>query len=174
MRSAVTPHLGPRLILLGQDDRMIVRPFAPRAVKRALDYMHANVETPIAFADIIAASGVAERTLFEQFRAFTGMSPMRYLREARYTAARTELRQGGPDARVTELAMRLGFTHLGRFAIGYRRRFDETPRATLAAARCARQETQRFRLRRRPLRVGPVHARLTGTGAATRDERFPS
>jgi transcriptional regulator GlxA family with amidase domain len=36
---------------------------------------------------------------------------------------------------VTAVAWRWGFTHMGRFAIAYRRRFGESPSATLAAAR---------------------------------------
>jgi len=135
------PESGP--VFRSRDANTTAWPIAPRAVKRALDYMHANLEGPITSADIVAASGVAERTLFEQFRAFKGTSPMRYLREARLTEARRDLRRGEPGAKITEIATRWGFFHFGRFAHEYRRRFGEPPRATLSAARRTRPEDDR-------------------------------
>jgi hypothetical protein len=63
--------------------RRLARPIAPRAVKRAVDFMHANLAAPVTLADIVGVTGVAGRTLFEHFRVFKGTSPMRYLRDAR-------------------------------------------------------------------------------------------
>jgi AraC-like DNA-binding protein len=40
-----------------------------------------------------------------------------------------------PDTTVTDVAMRWGFTHFGRFAEIYRNRFGCTPREALKAAR---------------------------------------
>ena len=46
--------------------------------------------------------------------------------------ARDELLISRPeDTRVTDIAMRWGFQHLGRFCQIYKRRFGETPTATL-------------------------------------------
>jgi AraC-like DNA-binding protein len=113
----------------------LARPIAPRAVKRALDFMHANLAGPLTLADVVAMAGVPGRTLFEHFRVFKGTSPMRYLRDARLDEAHRALKRGEPDATVTDIATSWGFSHLGRFALDYRRRFGESPRATLAAAR---------------------------------------
>jgi AraC-like DNA-binding protein len=55
------------------------------------------------------------------------------LRDARLAEARRALQQAGSGQSITDIAMSWGFSHLGRFAIAYRRRFGETPRATLAA-----------------------------------------
>ena len=115
--------------------RRLARPIAPRAVKRAIDFMHANLAAPITLADLVAAAGVAGRTLFEHFRAFKGTSPMRYLRDARLAEVRRALERAELGASITEIATSWGFSHLGRFALDYRRRFGESPRATLAAAR---------------------------------------
>jgi AraC-like DNA-binding protein len=108
---------------------------SPRGVKRAIEYMHANLEAPITLADLVTVSGVAGRTLFQHFRAFKGVPPMRYLRQRRLEQARRNLLCATPDETVTTIAMRWGFSHMGRFAVEYRRHFGESPSATLMTAR---------------------------------------
>ena len=56
---------------------------------------------------------------------------MRYLRNARFERARTALLRAEPEESVTDIAAAWGFTHLGRFAIEYRRRFGERPSDTI-------------------------------------------
>jgi AraC-like DNA-binding protein len=111
------------------------RPLAPRNVKRAIDYIQAKLASPINIADIAEASGIAGRTLFKHFQNYHGISPMRYLRNARFDRAREALQRAQPDDSVTELAMRWGFSHLGRFSIEYRKRFGEHPSDTLRRRR---------------------------------------
>jgi AraC-like DNA-binding protein len=102
---------------------------APGDVKRAVDYIHANLEAPISLADLVSVSGVPGRTLRQHFNHFKGMAPMAYLRRARYAEARNDLlRRDGRT--VTEIARRWGFEHMGRFAAGYRRLFGEAPSKT--------------------------------------------
>jgi AraC-like DNA-binding protein len=113
---------------LGRRERRLV----PRDVKRAIDYIHEHLAQPIQLADLVAASGVPGRTLFQHFRQFQGASPMRYIRDARLEKARAALAAAAPDHSVTEIAMRCGCFHLGRFAVEYRRRFGEKPSETLA------------------------------------------
>ena len=50
------------------------------------------------------------------------------LRALRLDAARTRLKLD--DASVTEVALSVGFAHLGRFSEYYRERFGELPRET--------------------------------------------
>lgn len=107
------------------------RGISPRDVARAIDYIEANLAAPIGLADIIAAAGVPGRTLLAHFRRFKGVSPLGYLREARFRAARRALTSPSPEATTTEIATASGFDHLGRFAVEYRRRFGERPSETL-------------------------------------------
>lgn len=104
---------------------------APRDVRRALDYIHEHAGEPIGLGDLVQASGVAGRTLLKHFRDVHGVSPMRYVRNHRLRRAREELLWADAGA-VSEIALRWGFTHLGRFAAEYRRRFGESPSATRA------------------------------------------
>jgi len=100
-------------------------------VRLAIDYINAHLNTGLRITDLIAATGVAERTLFKHFKDFMGVTPMGYVRNVRYLQARLALQSAGAEEGVTEIAMRFGFTHMGRFSVGYRRRFGESPSQTL-------------------------------------------
>jgi AraC-like DNA-binding protein len=122
-------------LLLGQPhshrDRMVRLDgqIASRDVVRAVDYIRTNLATSITLPDLVAVSGVPGRTLRQHFRRFHGMSPMGYVRKARFERARALL-QHEPGLSVTEAAGRAGFDHLGRFTAGYRRCFGEAPSET--------------------------------------------
>ena len=107
----------------------------PRYVRRAIDYIEAHLDMAITVADLVNATGASGRTLFTHFREFRGISPMRYLRKARFERARLMLQAAEPEESVTQIAMSLGFGHLGRFSIEYRRRFGESPSETLRRQR---------------------------------------
>jgi len=111
------------------------RSISPRDVKRAVDFIEANLEEAIDLASIVAAAGVPGRTLFQHFRDCRGVAPMQYLRNARFRRVRQALLEADPEEGVTAIALRCGFTHMGRFAVEYRRRFGESPSATLARRR---------------------------------------
>jgi AraC-like DNA-binding protein len=111
------------------------KPISPRDVKRAIDYMESNLDAPITLADIVQVSGIPGRTLFKHFQDWKGVSPMRYLRNARFQQAREALRRAPPDTGVTDIAMAWGFSHMGRFSVEYRKRFGESPSDTLKRRR---------------------------------------
>jgi len=104
---------------------------APRDIKRALDYMHANLDGPLSIEGIVATVGVAGRTLFKHFQDTYGVSPMRYARNLRFERARRALLSATDGTSITDIATRCGFSHLGRFAVEYRLRFGESPSKTL-------------------------------------------
>lgn len=105
---------------------------SPRDVKRAIDYIRANLDAAVTLSDIIAAAGVPGRTLFKHFRAFTGMSPMTYLRTTRLERVRAALLDARHGESIASIAARYGFDHPGRFALEYRKRFGEKPSETCA------------------------------------------
>ena len=68
---------------------------------------------------------------------------MMLLRRARLAQARADLEAPGHDTSVTIVAHDCGFSHLGRFAQEYARRFGESPSETLRRARRRRAEPAR-------------------------------
>jgi transcriptional regulator GlxA family with amidase domain len=59
---------------------------------------------------------------------------MAYVRTARLERARQDLVSAPPGAQVTDIALRWGFNHVGRFSTAYRKRYGESPLQTLRAA----------------------------------------
>jgi AraC-like DNA-binding protein len=115
--------------------RRLERSIAPRDVRRAIDFIEAHLTSPITISDIVKATGVPGRTLFKHFRDCKSVSPMRYLRNARFEHVREALLQAEPEQSVTAIAAAWGFVHLGRFSIEYRSRFGESPSETLKQRR---------------------------------------
>lgn len=115
--------------------RRLETPIAPRDVRRAIDFIEAHLSSPITIADIVAATGVPGRTLFKHFRDCKGVSPIRYLRNARFRRVRDALMKAEPEQGVTTIAANWGFVHLGRFSVEYRSRFGESPSETLKKRR---------------------------------------
>jgi AraC-like DNA-binding protein len=106
----------------------------PACLRRAEEYLAANMRRPIAIAELASAAGVSAHRLFAAFRAHRGCSPMEFLRARRLDWSRSRL-LAAPISSVTEVALSCGFEHLGRFSIAYRKRFGESPRETLNRAR---------------------------------------
>jgi AraC-like DNA-binding protein len=111
---------------------------ASRDVRRATDYIEANLDEPIGFTDIAAASGIPGRTLSQHFRRFRDTTPMRYLRDARLDKVHEALYRAEPEESIMSIAGNWGFSHMGRFAAAYRKRFGESPSETRAKRRPAR------------------------------------
>jgi AraC-like DNA-binding protein/tetratricopeptide (TPR) repeat protein len=103
----------------------------PRGVRRALDAMHANVGHNWSVKELAKVAGVSGRTLQRQFQAFLGKAPRTVQRDISFERARRQLLQGASGAKVTDVALRCGFLHCGRFSVEYRRRYGETPSQTL-------------------------------------------
>jgi AraC-like DNA-binding protein len=103
-----------------------------RYVKRALDYMRANVDEPIDIDDIARSAACSPRRLQLAFRAEFGLTPMAFLKEERLKAAARRLRMGECDD-VTSLAHSLGFSNPGRSAGLFRQKFGVLPSEILCS-----------------------------------------
>jgi AraC family ethanolamine operon transcriptional activator len=75
---------------------------------------------------------VSQRTLEYAFVNRFGMTPKAFLNAHRLNSVRRELRAANPaKEKVSDIANRWGFWHLGQFAADYRAQFDELPSQTL-------------------------------------------
>ncbi len=106
---------------------------APRVVRRVVELIDSAPDTAFSVADLAMFAGVSERSLHVAFRRQVGMAPMSYVRRRRLEQAHEELLRLDPSsgAKVTDVALRYGFPHTGRFAAAYRKRFGEAPSSTL-------------------------------------------
>lgn len=119
-----TPHRFSHLL-----ERKVHLP-APRHIRRAVEFMHANVGEPITMQNVAEASGVSIRALEGGFRTFKGTTPSAYLRAMRLRAAREDLLDPSNRQLLRDICLKWGFFHFGRFAASYRTAFGETPSET--------------------------------------------
>lgn len=102
-------------------------------VRIAREYIDRNLAAPLTVAEIADAAGVSVRTLQNRFAEDLDQTLTGYLKNRRLDRVRADLADATPNSGVgvTDIAMRWGFTHLGRFAAVYRARFGESPSQTL-------------------------------------------
>ncbi|MBO9352668.1 helix-turn-helix domain-containing protein [Bordetella petrii] len=105
-------------------------PSAPQAIRRAQAYMLEHIGERLPVAMVASHCGLSARRLQALFRDECGQSPLHWLRVQRLQAVRQTLSQAGEAHRVSEIASRYGFTHLGEFSRAYRQAFGETPQQT--------------------------------------------
>jgi AraC-like DNA-binding protein len=106
-------------------------------LRRAAHYIGLHLDDAMTVGAVAAAAGVADRTLYKHFHDERGTSPMRYVRDCRFTQVREALLHACPQDNVTTIAVQWGFCHLGRFSVEYRKRYGETPSETLRRHRDA-------------------------------------
>ena len=87
---------------------------APFRLRRAADFIEANIGTAIGVGDIADASGVSRFHFSRAFRETTGKAPYAYLLERRLAAAKALLIGG--DLSLTVISHRCGFASLSQFS----------------------------------------------------------
>jgi len=104
----------------------------PRYVREATDYIDSHLSEPISLPDLANITGVHARTLTNGFKKHYNISPFAYLKHKRLEAARQDFVDATPKTTsVTDIAIKWGFSHLGRFAQEYFNVFHELPSETL-------------------------------------------
>jgi AraC family transcriptional regulator, ethanolamine operon transcriptional activator len=74
---------------------------------------------------------MSERSIEMLFKEAYGISPRTWSQIARLNAARQDLLESdSADVRVSDVAVRWGFFHFGRFSAAYRQLFGELPSIT--------------------------------------------
>jgi AraC-like DNA-binding protein len=107
----------------------------PGLVRRAERFMVDNAEAGITVSEVAVALGVSVRSLQTGFRHWRSTTPNAFLRQVRLQRVRDELLRPGAETNVTTVALRYGFSHLGRFSAQYNLEFGESPSVTLRRGR---------------------------------------
>jgi AraC-like DNA-binding protein len=103
----------------------------PRGLRRARDCLAAHAADPLDLVQLAGAAGIGIRALQLGFQRHFGMSISQMLLDLRLAELNARLTAAPPDARIIDVAFDLGFTHVSRMAGAYRRKFGESPSATL-------------------------------------------
>ncbi|MCB1674854.1 MAG: helix-turn-helix domain-containing protein [Halioglobus sp.] len=106
-----------------------VRPFY---IKKAVDYIHANLAQVITLTDLVEATGVSLRSLQSGFARHYNLGPRAFITQCKMRRARAELLAAKPiDVTVADVAAKWGFYNPGNFGRNYQKLFGERPSETL-------------------------------------------
>lgn len=107
----------------------------PEYLLRAKQFIQEHVSGEVNLDDLSLAAGVSRFKLYEAFKKYLGVSPTLYVKRFRLERVRQALLEGEGHANITAVAMRWGFTHLGRFSADYKKLFLEVPSKTVERSR---------------------------------------
>jgi len=99
--------------------------FPPRAVRRSIEYIHANLADEIRLADIAGAVGMSMFHLSRTFRASTGVMLHRYLNRARVERVKALLLDS--DQSLATIADATGFSDQSHMSKNFKRFTGTTP-----------------------------------------------
>jgi AraC family ethanolamine operon transcriptional activator len=101
-----------------------------KVVRRAVEFMRANLHEDIGVPEICTAAFASRRTLQYCFEEFMHTTPQACLRALRLNEARRVLKSRS-DQPITDLASALGFASASHFTRHYKLMFDELPSQTV-------------------------------------------
>jgi AraC-like DNA-binding protein len=103
------------------------------AMRRAEEFLREHMDIPFSSRGLCSATRMSERSIEMLFKEAYGISPRNWSQIARLNAARNDLLESdSEDVRVSDVAVRWGFFHFGRFSAAYRNLFGELPSITAA------------------------------------------
>lgn len=106
----------------------------PTTLRRAIAYVEENAQNDITISDLAQHVYLTPRGVQYMFRRYLDCTPMEYTRQVRLQRAHRDLLDADPNlVTVTQVAVKWGFAHTGRFASRYRQQFGAYPQETLRA-----------------------------------------
>lgn len=97
----------------------------PAAIRRAIDYLEANIGESIGLTELARAAQISPSTLTRQFKRATGLAPHQYLLRRRIEHARVLLQRG--TLSVAQVAHATGFADHSHLTRSFRRHLGIAP-----------------------------------------------
>ena len=97
------------------------------ALQKACDLIKANLHLKISMLDLKHHTKYSERSLQLIFKKHLNQSPFEYIEEQRLLKAHVLIKQYKQSKKTTDIAREVGFRHLGRFSVNFKRRFGIHP-----------------------------------------------
>lgn len=93
---------------------------------RATREIQSDLSRPLVVGELANQIGMSPSAFFEHFKAITGTSPLQYQKDLRLLQARDALHSS--NAKVSDIAFRVGYESLAQFSREYARKFGSSPR----------------------------------------------
>ncbi len=97
------------------------------ALQSACDFIKANLHLKIKIFDLKQHTNYSERSLQLIFKKHLNKSPFEYIEEQRLLKAYELIKQHKQSKKTTDIATEVGFRHLGRFSVNFKKRFGIHP-----------------------------------------------
>jgi AraC-like DNA-binding protein len=115
--------LGPHADIL---QRLLWHETTASRIFRATREIQSDLSRALVVGDLADRIGMSASAFFEHFKAITGTSPLQYQKDLRLLHARDALRSS--DAKVSDIAYRVGYESSAQFSREYARKFGQSPR----------------------------------------------
>jgi transcriptional regulator GlxA family with amidase domain len=93
----------------------------------ASDFIKVNLHLKISMCDLKQHTKFSERSLQLIFKKYLNKSPFEYIEEQRLLKAHELIKQYKQSKKTTHIATEVGFRHLGRFSVNFKKRFGIHP-----------------------------------------------
>jgi AraC-like DNA-binding protein len=96
-------------------------------ISKACQYIEEHHRHKITMADLAQYTNYSERSIQLIFKKHFEQSPFEYIDEVRMQKAFNLIQQHKTRRNITDIARDVGFAHLGRFSVNFRKRFGIHP-----------------------------------------------
>jgi len=104
----------------------------PEKLKLARDILYENIDHNFNISDLVKELQIPQRTLEHMFKQNFSISPKSYFQLLRLNAVRKELLAHNTQSiKISDIALKYNFFHLGHFASEYKKLYGESPSVTL-------------------------------------------
>ena len=94
-------------------------------------YLLNSLEKNISVEEVARKFNISEKTFQNSFKSMYGMTPKYFIQKIKLNKAHEDLLSNKQDINVSNIAMKWGFTHFGRFSKYYKDVFGTLPSETL-------------------------------------------
>lgn len=105
-----------------------------RHIQRIHDYVLSHITSDISIDKLASLCQISRKSLYNLLEREMGLTPSLYIRRLKLEKAHSDLKSNIQVRNVTQVALKYGFTNLGRFSAHYREQIGELPSQTLRAS----------------------------------------
>ena len=98
-------------------------------ITKACEYIENNLSEKITLAHLTYCTSYSERAIQLLFKKHFKLTPFEYIEEQRLLKAHVLIKQYKQSKKTTDIAREVGFRHLGRFSVNFKKRFGIHPSA---------------------------------------------